>query len=94
MTKKRRVPIRKCLGCGQAKPKQDLIRVVRNKDKEVYLDPSGKANGRGAYICRDESCLDKAVRTKALNRAFGMEINSSTYEDLAQALKGDPDQGL
>ncbi|EGY78565.1 MAG: YlxR family protein [Peptoniphilus sp.] len=90
MTKPKKVPMRKCLGCGENKPKSELIRVVKNKEGEVFLDVSGRKNGRGAYLCYDENCLDKAIKSKALNRAFEMEIDDETIEELKRSIKDMP----
>lgn len=90
MTKLKKVPMRKCLGCGENKPKSELIRVVKNKEGEVFLDVSGRKNGRGAYLCYDENCLDKAIKSKALNRAFEMEIDDETIEELKRSIKDMP----
>lgn len=87
MTKVKKIPMRKCIGCGINKPKAELIRVVKNKDGEVLLDKTGKMNGRGAYICNNIECLEKAIKSKALNRAFEMDIKEETYEDLKQSIE-------
>ncbi|WP_138158940.1 RNase P modulator RnpM [Peptoniphilus catoniae] len=87
MAKIRKIPMRKCLGCGESKPKKDLIRVVKNKENEIFLDTTGKKNGRGAYICFDKECLEKAIKSKAFNRSFEMEINDETYEELRKSIK-------
>ncbi|MBU5669073.1 YlxR family protein [Peptoniphilus sp. MSJ-1] len=86
MTKIRKIPMRTCIGCREQKPKKDLIRVVKNKEDEIFIDKTGKANGRGAYICNDKNCLEKAVKSKALNRAFSTEISKETYEELIQSV--------
>lgn len=90
MAKMKKIPMRKCLGCGESKTKQELIRVVKNKDGEVFLDSTGKKNGRGAYLCFDEKCLDKAIKSKALNRAFEMEINDDIIQGLKKSIKDMP----
>jgi len=86
MKKQRKVPMRKCIGCGESKSKFDLVRIVKNKENEIFVDDTGKANGRGAYICKDPDCLNKAIKTHALNKAFGMNISDSVYEDLKSSL--------
>lgn len=78
--------MRRCIGCGESKPKKELIRVVKNKENEVFLDKTGKANGRGAYICFNKECLEKAIKTKAINRAFEMEISDETIEELKESI--------
>lgn len=87
--KARKVPLRKCVGCGEQKPKKDLIRVVKNKDGELLVDFTGKANGRGAYICPSIECLKTAQKRKALNRALECEISDEIFERLEQELKND-----
>lgn len=86
MKKVRKIPERKCIGCGTQKSKFDLIRVVKTKEGQVFIDRTGKANGRGAYLCDDEDCLKKAIKSKALNRAFEMEIDEKTYENLKEEI--------
>jgi predicted RNA-binding protein YlxR (DUF448 family) len=87
--KVRKVPLRKCVGCGEQKPKKDLIRIVKNKDNELFVDFTGKANGRGAYICADPKCLQTAQKRKALNRALECEISTEIFERLEQELAND-----
>ena len=84
MVKTRKIPMRTCIGCKEQKPKNDLIRVVKNKEDEIFIDLTGKANGRGAYLCKSKNCLEKAIKSKALNRAFSTEIDNETYEKLRQ----------
>ena len=78
----KKIPMRQCLGCREKKPKKELIRVVRSPEGEISLDFRGKANGRGAYLCPDPECLKKAVRAKALEHAFSMQIPPEIYERL------------
>ena len=70
----KKIPMRKCLGCGEQKPKKELIRVVKNKDDEISLDLTGKKNGRGAYICHSKSCFQKARKAKRFEKAFSCPI--------------------
>lgn len=86
MAKIKKVPMRKCIGCNENKPKKELIRVVKNKDGEIFLDETGRKNGRGAYICFNNECLEKAIKSKALNRAFEMQIENTTYDDLRESI--------
>ena len=83
----RKIPIRTCIGCNEAKPKKELIRVVKSPTGEVSIDFTGRANGRGAYICNSVSCLEKAVKTKRLSKAFSMQIDAQIYEELLNAIK-------
>lgn len=87
MKKIKKIPMRKCIGCGENKPKKELIRVVKNKENEIFLDKTGKANGRGAYLCYDENCLNKAIKSKALNRAFESNIDEETIKTLEDSIK-------
>lgn len=87
MQKIKKVPQRKCIVCQDRDSKRELIRIVKNKDGEIFLDPTGKANGRGAYICKCVDCLKKAVKSKALNRAFKVEVSDDVYEKLILELE-------
>lgn len=78
----KKIPQRTCIGCNGAKPKKELIRIVKNKSGEVSIDRTGKKEGRGAYICDDVSCLDKAIKTKRLEKVFEMKIKEEIYQDL------------
>lgn len=78
----KKIPIRTCIGCNEAKPKRELIRVVKTSEGDVSIDLTGRKNGRGAYICPDVSCLEKAIKTKRLSRAFEMPIENELYEKL------------
>lgn len=78
----KKIPMRQCIGCREMKPKKELIRVVRSPEGAISLDFRGKAPGRGAYLCPDAACLKRAVKAKALNRAFETEIPQEIYDDL------------
>ena len=82
----KKIPMRKCIGCGEMFPKKELIRVICTPEKNVELDLSGKKNGRGCYICRNVSCFEKAYKTKAINKSFSMEISPDVYEKLKKEL--------
>lgn len=66
----KKVPLRKCTGCGEMKPKKELVRVVKTPEGEISLDPTGKMNGRGAYLCKDPQCLRKAQKSKRIEKAL------------------------
>ena len=83
----KKIPMRQCLGCREMKPKEELIRVVRSPEGEVPLDFKGKANGRGAYVCPDAGCLKKAVKAKALERAFSCQIPQEVYDALNEQME-------
>ena len=78
----KKIPQRTCIGCNQSKNKKELIRIVKNNSGEIFVDLTGKANGRGAYICNDVSCLDKAVKSKKLEKNFETKISDEIYESL------------
>jgi len=84
----KKIPMRQCLGCREMKPKRELIRAVRSPEGEVSLDFKGKKPGRGAYVCRNSECLKRAVKSKALSRAFGVEIPQSVMELLNEQMEG------
>lgn len=84
----KKIPMRQCLGCREAKPKRELIRVVRSPEGEISLDFKGKASGRGAYVCPDPACLKKAIKSKALERAFSSQIPAAIYEKLNEQMEG------
>ncbi len=79
--------LRMCIVCRDRSDKKELVRVVRNKNGEVFLDKTGKANGRGAYICKSKDCFDKLKKTRALNRAFKCEIPLEIYEKLGEEIE-------
>ncbi|MBQ6499370.1 MAG: YlxR family protein [Ruminococcus sp.] len=82
----RKIPLRKCLGCGEMKDKRTLVRIVRSKEGVISVDLTGKMPGRGAYICRDVSCLNMAVKAKRLERAFSTKIEPEIYDRLRSEL--------
>ena len=83
----KKIPMRQCLGCREMKPKRELIRAVRSPEGEVTLDFIGKKPGRGAYLCRDPQCLKRVIKSKALSRAFGVEIPQSVMETLSEQME-------
>nr|WP_316624380.1 YlxR family protein [uncultured Ruminococcus sp.] len=82
----RKIPLRKCIGCGEMKDKRTLVRIVRNKEGEISVDLKGKKPGRGAYICRDIACLDKAQKARRLERAFSAQIEPDIYDAMRREL--------
>ena len=79
--------LRMCIVCRERSDKKELVRVVKNKNGEIFLDKSGKANGRGAYVCKSKECFDKLKKTRALNRAFKCEIPLEVYEKLGEEIE-------
>ena len=76
------LPQRTCIGCNSKKNKNELIRIVKNKDGNISIDRTGKASGRGAYICDSIECLEKAIKSKRLERTFETKISDEIYENL------------
>ncbi|HOA81129.1 MAG TPA: YlxR family protein [Defluviitaleaceae bacterium] len=85
--KTRKIPLRKCTGCQEMKNKKELIRVVKNKEGEISLDFTGRKAGRGAYICPNEECLEKAQKSKGLERSFKSAVPNEIFEELKSELK-------
>ena len=83
----KKIPMRQCLGCREMKPKRELIRVVRSPEGLVSLDFRGKANGRGAYVCPNMACLKKAMKSKAIERAFEITIPAEIYAQLTEQME-------
>lgn len=81
------MPKRTCIGCNEIKFKKELIRIVKNKEGQIFIDRTGKANGRGAYICDNIECLEKAIKTKRLEKTFETNIDAKLYEELKNTLK-------
>ncbi|OZU90282.1 RNA-binding protein [Virgibacillus indicus] len=84
MVQKRKVPERKCVVTNEQKPKKELIRIVRNKEGQVFVDPTGKKNGRGAYLSRDIEVIAKAEKSNVLSRQLNAEVDSKIYEELKE----------
>lgn len=85
----KRVPLRKCIGCGEMIGKKGAVRVVRDKDGNISVDPTGKKPGRGAYICNDVNCLDAAIKGKKLERSFKCRVPAEIYDIIAKELTSD-----
>ena len=73
---------RTCMGCNTKKDKQDLIRIVKNKSNEVSIDKTGKKDGRGAYICNNINCLERAIKSKKIEKIFDIKISKEIYESV------------
>ncbi len=87
MQKQRKTPLRKCSGCGEMKPKQELIRVVKNKEGEVSLDLTSKKPGRGAYLCHSSECFAIARKARRIEKAFSMQIPEAVFDAMEEELK-------
>lgn len=75
-------PQRTCMGCNEKREKQQLIRIVKNRQNEIKIDKTGKMEGRGAYICNNVACLDRVKKSKRLEKVLDMKISEEIYEDL------------
>jgi len=87
--KQRKIPLRKCTGCQEMKNKKELIRIVKEEDGTYSLDRTGKKPGRGAYICPTKECLQKAQKSKGLERSFKGPVPKAVYETLLGELEGE-----
>lgn len=79
--------MRQCVGCHEMKNKKELLRVIKTPEEEIVLDVTGKKNGRGAYLCYSQSCLEKAIAEKGLERSLKMKIPPAVYEQLKEEMK-------
>ena len=82
----KKIPLRKCTGCNEMRPKKELIRVLKTTEEEIILDKTGKKNGRGAYLCNSLDCLKQARKTKGLERSLQVKIPDEIYETLEKEL--------
>ena len=84
--KEKKTPLRMCSGCGEHKPKRELIRIVKSPQGEISVDKIGRKPGRGAYICPSIECLKKAKKNKRVDRAFEVTISTEVYDQLEKEL--------
>lgn len=82
------IPERTCIGCNEKKNKNELLRIVKSSDGNINIDNTGKLNGRGAYICKNIDCLEKAIKSKRLEKNFKMKIDSEIYNNLRGVIVG------
>lgn len=82
--RKRKIPMRKCVVTNEMKPKKEMIRVVKNKEGEVAIDPSGKMNGRGAYVTMDPEVVKEGWEKRTLDRVLSIKLEDAFYEELLQ----------
>ena len=85
----KKIPLRKCTGCGEMKPKKELIRAVRSAEGQISLDFKGKASGRGAYVCPNADCLGKAIKSRAFERAFSAQIPPEILQQLREQMEAE-----
>ena len=84
--KTKKTPLRTCIGCNETRDKSELVRIVKDKDNNIFLDKTGKSNGRGAYICKNNDCLDNAIRRKGFYRAFKMAVSDEDIANIREEL--------
>ncbi|MBR6252416.1 MAG: YlxR family protein [Clostridia bacterium] len=80
----KKIPMRRCLGCMESKPKIELIRIVKSQDGAINVDRTGRLNGRGAYFCDSIDCLDKAIKAGRISKEFEMQISKEDYEKIKE----------
>ena len=85
MAKAKSVPMRMCIACREMKPKKEMLRVVKNADGEIFVDRTGKAAGRGAYVCDGEECLKKLADKKLLHKAFSTNVDCGVYQNIGES---------
>ncbi len=83
----KKIPLRKCVGCGEMKPKKELIRVVKSPEGEISIDLTGKKSGRGAYICHSKECFLKARKSRRIEKSFETAISDEVYDQMLSELK-------
>ena len=83
----KKIPMRMCVGCRQMRPKKELLRVVRTPENEIRLDRTGKASGRGAYVCHNIECLQKSRKARRLEKAFSCRIPDEVYDKMEEELQ-------
>lgn len=76
-----------CIICREHSDKKELLRIVKNKDGQIFVDKTGKANGRGAYICKSKECLNKLKKSRGLNRAFKCEVSDDVYNMIGEEIE-------
>ena len=82
----KKTPVRMCLGCGEMKPKKELIRAVKSPEGEISIDLTGKKSGRGAYICRSTECFRKARKARRFEKSFSCQISEEVYDSMEKEL--------
>jgi hypothetical protein len=88
MPKQRKIPLRQCMACRELKDKKEMLRVVKNKEGQIFIDFSGKAAGRGAYICDNEECIKKLKKQRLINKVFSCEVGDEVYNAIEEEYFG------
>ncbi|MFP3322035.1 YlxR family protein [Planococcus sp. SIMBA_160] len=87
MAMQKKIPLRKCVATGEMLPKKDMIRVVRSKEGEVFVDLTGKKSGRGAYVSKSEDAIELARKKKVLDKQLEVKVPGEIYEELVHAVR-------
>ncbi|MGN0370632.1 MAG: RNase P modulator RnpM [Butyrivibrio sp.] len=82
----KKIPQRQCVGCGENKDKKSMVRVIKTNEDIIMIDDTGRKNGRGAYICKNGDCLEKALKNKGLERSLKAQIPKEVYEELKKEM--------
>lgn len=82
----RKVPMRMCAGCGEMKPKKELVRVVKSPEQEIFLDLTGRKPGRGAYVCKNADCLKAARKARRFEKAFSCKIPDEVFDRMEEEI--------
>lgn len=87
MSAVKKIPLRKCLGCGEMKPKKELVRILKTENEGIVVDLTGRKNGRGAYLCPSLECFEKAVKAKGIERSLKTPVPQEIYEELRKSFQ-------
>jgi len=87
MSAGKKIPLRKCMGCGEMKPKKELVRILKTENEEIMVDFTGRKNGRGAYLCPSLECFQKAVKTKGIEKSLKTPVPQEIYEELKKSFE-------
>ena len=83
----KKIPLRQCIGCGEMKSKKEMVRILKTETEGIILDPTGRKNGRGAYICPSSQCFEKAIKTRGVDRSFKMQVPKEVYDTLKKEME-------
>ncbi len=86
-SKPKKVPLRMCVGCHEMKPKKEILRIVKSQDNTISVDLTGKKPGRGAYVCYNLDCLEKARKARRLEKAFEQAVTQEVYNNLKEEME-------
>jgi len=84
--RRKKIPMRMCIGCKEMKPKKELTRIVRTTEGNIVIDPTGKKSGRGAYICKNEQCIKTSINENRLSKALDFQVTKEMAQKLQEEL--------